>query len=39
MALKITLWTLAVAASLGVFMLYSRPEFLLTLANQAWACF
>ena len=39
MALKITLWTLAVAASLGVFMLYTRPEFLFTLANQVWACF
>ena len=39
MALKITLWTLAIAASLGVFTLYTRPEFLFTLANQVWACF
>ena len=39
MALKITLWTAAVAASLGVFALYTRPDFLFTLANQVWACF
>jgi hypothetical protein len=30
---------LAAAALLGVFALYTRPEFLLTLANQVWACF
>jgi hypothetical protein len=39
MALKISLWTAAVAASLGVFFLYTRPDFLFTLANQVWACF
>ncbi len=22
-----------------VFSLYSRPDFLMTLANQVWACF
>jgi hypothetical protein len=37
--LKIALWTLAVAASLGVFSLYTRPDFLLTLSNQVWSCF
>ena len=36
---KIALWSLAIAASLGVFALYTRPDFLLTLANQLWACF
>jgi hypothetical protein len=36
---KIALWSLAVLASLGVFALYTRPDFLLTLANQVWACF
>jgi hypothetical protein len=29
----------AVLACLGVFMLYTRPEFLITLADQIWACF
>jgi hypothetical protein len=36
---KIALWSLAMLASLGVFSLYTRPDFLLTLANQMWACF
>ena len=36
---KLGLWVLAVAALLGVFTLYTRPEFLLTLADQVWACF
>ena len=39
MVLKITLWTVAVMASLAVFALYTRPDFLFTLANQGWACF
>ena len=37
--LKIALWSGAIAASLGVFALYTRPDFLFTLANQVWACF
>jgi len=36
---KIALWSLAMLVLLGVFSLYARPEFLLTLANQVWACF
>jgi len=36
---KIGLWALAILASLGVFFLYTRPDFLFTLANQVWACF
>ncbi len=36
---KLGLWALVVAALLGVFTLYTRPEFLLTLADQVWACF
>ncbi len=39
MTAKIALWTLALAALLGVFSLYTRPEFLFTLANQVWSCF
>jgi hypothetical protein len=26
-------------ALLAVFYLYTRPDFLFTLANQVWACF
>jgi hypothetical protein len=39
MAAKIALWLAAVAASLAVFALYTRPEFMLTLADQVWSCF
>lgn len=39
MALKVGLWAVAIIASLGVFALYTRPDFLVTLANQIWACF
>jgi hypothetical protein len=30
---------LAVAALLVVFGFYTRPDFLVTLANQLWSCF
>jgi hypothetical protein len=34
------LWLiLAIAALTGVFALYTRPDFLLQLSNQIWACF
>ena len=36
---KAVLWSLAILASLGVFSLYARPEFLITLADQVWSCF
>ncbi len=39
MTRKIALYALAVAAPLAVFVLYTRPDFLVTLANQVWACF
>ena len=39
MARRLALWTVAIGASLGVFVLYTRPDFLFTLANQVWACF
>jgi hypothetical protein len=29
----------AVIVLLAVFALYTRPEFLVTLSNQIWACF
>lgn len=30
---------LALALLLTVFSLYTRPDFLLTMANQLWSCF
>ena len=32
-------WALALAVLLAVFALYTRPDFLMTLADQVWACF
>lgn len=32
-------WLGVLLALLGVFMLYTRPEFLVSLADQLWACF
>lgn len=32
-------WGAALLALLGVFLLYTRPDFLLTLADQLWSCF
>jgi hypothetical protein len=36
---KILPYAAAVLACLGVFALYTRPDFLVALANQIWACF
>ena len=38
---KQELWltALALAALAGVFVLYTRPDFLVQLSNQIWACF
>jgi len=34
------LWGAAVAVVLlGVFLMYTRPDFLMQMANQIWACF
>ena len=33
------LWAAALLALLAVFGLYQRPDFLVMLADQAWACF
>lgn len=38
-ARNIALGAAVVAGLLGVFYLYSRPDFLLQLSNQIWACF
>jgi hypothetical protein len=36
---KVLLYGAAVCVLLAVFALYTRPDFLVTLANQVWACF
>lgn len=36
---KIALYALGLAALGGVFSLYLRPDFLVDLSNQVWACF
>jgi len=33
------LWCIALVALAAVFALYAQPDFVLTLANQVWACF
>ena len=35
----IALWAAGIAALAGVFALYARPDLVVTLANQLWACF
>jgi hypothetical protein len=32
-------YLLALATLAGVFVLYTRPDFLVQLSNQIWACF
>lgn len=32
-------WVVALLALAAVFALYQRPDFLVMLADQAWACF
>jgi len=36
---RILAWGAVVLVLLAVFMLYTRPDFLVTLADQLWACF
>jgi hypothetical protein len=36
---KYAAYAAAVLACVGVFMLYTRPEFMVALADQVWACF
>ena len=36
---KLTAFAVALAALLAGFALYTRPDFLVTLADQIWACF
>ena len=36
---KLLVYAAALAVLLGVFALYTRPEFLTNLADQLWSCF
>jgi hypothetical protein len=36
---KLLVYAAAVIVLLAVFALYTRPDFLKTLADQIWACF
>lgn len=38
-ARKLLAYAAAVAVLLAVFALYTRPQMLVTLTNQVWACF
>ena len=37
--LRMASWLLVLAALLIVFLLYTRPDFVVNMANQLWACF
>lgn len=37
--LRLAALAAAAAALAGVFALYARPDFLVMLSNQLWACF
>ncbi len=39
LARKSLAWSATLAVLLAVFALYTRPDFLVTLADQIWACF
>jgi hypothetical protein len=36
---RLALYGAALLASLGVLLLYTRPDFLVLVAEQVWACF
>ncbi len=37
--LRLGIGALVLVCLAGVFYLYSRPDFLVLVANQVWACF
>jgi hypothetical protein len=39
MVRKLALYTLAIAASVGVFALYAHPQTMVAIADMMWACF
>jgi hypothetical protein len=39
LAIKGLIWSGVLLALLGTLSLYSRPDFLVNLADQLWSCF
>jgi hypothetical protein len=37
--LRVAIWCAVLLALAAVFAAYTRPDFMLMLANQVWACF
>lgn len=37
--LRLSGWAAVLAVLAGVFALYLRPDFMVDVANQLWACF
>ena len=37
--IRLLAWGCALTALSAVFFAYTRPDFMLRLANQVWACF
>lgn len=38
-AKRLAAWTAAVAVLAGVFVLYTRPQMMVSLGDMIWACF
>ena len=36
---RLGLTGLAIVVLAGVFLMYTRPDFMVQMANQGWACF
>lgn len=36
---RLLIGALAAAVLAGVFLLYTRPDFMVQMANQLWSCF
>ena len=36
---RLLTWALAAAVLAAVFLLYTRPDFIVQTANQVWSCF
>lgn len=36
---RVAAWVAGAAALAGVFLLYTRPAFMVTMIDQLWACF
>ena len=39
LGMRLAIAGLALAALAGVFVMYTRAEFMVQMANQVWACF